>query len=78
MMDQKEEAAGCPKCGSHYMEREQPIFFNNDNREGEFIFLEEVYSCCICGKVLFIHKNLKLPKLKYVKGQSITGGYEDL
>ncbi|MDX1764841.1 MAG: hypothetical protein R3231_11010 [bacterium] len=78
MGTEKGEAVTCPKCGSRNMEREQPVFFNNDNCEGTFLFLEEIYHCRICGKVLFVNKKLKLPKLRYVKGQSITGGYEDL
>jgi DNA-directed RNA polymerase subunit RPC12/RpoP len=68
----------CPKCGAQNMQREKPIYFNRDNREGKFIFLEEVYHCRICGKELFVNKNLKMRKLKYIKGQSITGGYENL
>jgi hypothetical protein len=68
----------CPKCGSAKMSRDKPIYFNKSNQEGGFLFIEEVYRCRICAKVLFKHGNLKTSKKKYIKGQVITGGYENL
>lgn len=68
----------CPKCGAAKMFRDKPIYFNKDNREGEFLFHEEIYQCQICGKVVFVNKKWKVPKRRFVKGQVITGGYEKL
>lgn len=68
----------CPKCGSTKMSRDKPIYFNKDNQEGDFLFLEDLYRCRICGKVLFLSKKVSFPKKKFIKGQVITGGYENL
>lgn len=68
----------CPKCGSAKMSQDKPIYFNHDNREGDFLFLEEIYRCQICGKVVFANKNLRSTKKRFIKGQVITGGYDNL
>lgn len=68
----------CPKCGAKRMSADQPVYFNRDNREGSFLFRETVYRCNICGKMLFMKNGFKPSKKLFVKGQVITGGYEDL
>jgi len=68
----------CPKCGSAKMSLDKPVYFNRDNQEGDFLFLEELRRCQICGKVVFVKKNLKTSKKRFIKGQVITGGYENL
>lgn len=68
----------CPKCGSAKMSRDKPVYFNKDNLEGDFLYLEDIFRCQICGKVVFGSRNLRTSKKRFVKGQVITGGYEDL
>ncbi|MEK6777034.1 MAG: hypothetical protein AABY87_09160 [bacterium] len=68
----------CPKCGAAKMSMDKPVYFNRDNQEGDFLYSEELRRCRICGKVVFIKKNLKKTRMKFVKGQVITGGYENL
>jgi len=60
------------------MSVDQPVYFNKDNREGGFLYQEKVYRCRLCGKMLFVHKDLKRSEKKFIRGQVITGGYEDL
>lgn len=68
----------CPKCGAGKMSRDKPIYFNRDNREGDSLYLEDIYRCPLCGKVLFLHMKTRFPKKRFVKGQVITGGYDNL
>ncbi len=68
----------CPKCGARKMSVDQPVYFNKDNQEGGFLYQEKIYRCRLCGKMLFVHGNLQRSKKKFIKGQVITGGYEDL
>ncbi len=68
----------CPKCGAAKMTHDKPVYFNRDNNEGDFLYQEEIYRCQICGKVEFVHKDLKVTAKKFIKGQVITGGYENL
>jgi uncharacterized Zn finger protein len=68
----------CPKCGAQKMVRDDPIYFNNRNHEGDSLFFEEIYRCQICGKVVFFNKKLDLPAKQFIKGQVITRGYESL
>jgi len=57
---------------------DKPVYFNGDNHEGDFLYAEEIRRCRICGKVVFAKKNLKKSRKKFIKGQVITGGYENL
>ncbi len=75
--DEKGRGRICPKCNAP-MFIDKPIYFNRDNCEGDFLFREEIYKCRICGKVEFAHKNMKCAPKRFVKGQIITGGYEEL
>ncbi len=68
----------CPKCGAHKMSLDKPVYFNKDNREGDALYLEEEYRCQTCGKVVFVNRDSEHPKKKFIKGQVITGGFEDL
>ena len=68
----------CPKCGAPKMTRDKPVYFNRDNREGDTLFQEEILRCRICGKVVFANKVPPPSKKRFIKGQVITGGYEDL
>jgi hypothetical protein len=60
------------------MSLDKPVYFNQANKEGGGLYLEKIYKCRICGKIEFVHKNYKAPKKKFIRGQIITGGYEDL
>jgi uncharacterized Zn finger protein len=68
----------CPKCGARNMSVDQPVYFNKDNQEGGYLYQETVYRCRICGKMTFLPGKVKASKKKFVKGQVITGGYENL
>lgn len=68
----------CPKCGAKQMDWDKPIYFNKDNREGDFLYREETYHCRICGKVVFVNENVRITPKRFVKGQVITTGYENL
>ncbi len=68
----------CPKCGSSNMCLDKPVYFNQTNNEGGILYFERIYKCRICGKVEYIHKDFEAPKKKFIKGQIITGGYENL
>ena len=68
----------CPKCGAYKMSRDKPVYFNKDNLEGDSLYFGEEYRCQTCGKVVFVEQNIEHPKKKFIRGQVITGGYEDL
>ncbi len=68
----------CPKCGAKRMVRDKPIHFNGANQEGDFLYLEEIYWCHICGKVIFVNKDLQTTSNKFVRGQVVLTEYEDL
>lgn len=68
----------CPKCGAQRMMKDNPIYFNNDNHEGDALFFEDLYHCQICGKVVFLPNKIEMPPKRFVKGQIVTGGYDTL
>jgi hypothetical protein len=68
----------CPKCGAVRMHRDKPVYFNRQNNEGGFLYLEEAYHCRICGKVIFVHPDIKLSPKKFVHGQVCNGDWESL
>jgi len=68
----------CPKCGAQKMSVDRPVYFNRDNQKGSFLYQETVYRCSICGKMMFVHHGYKPGKKKFIKGQIITGGYDEL
>ena len=68
----------CPKCGAQKMNRDKPVYYNKENREGDFLYCEEIYACHLCGKVIFVHRDFKITEKKFINGQVITQGYENL
>jgi hypothetical protein len=68
----------CPKCGASKMQRDKPVYFNQQNREGGFLYREEIYHCRICGKVIFVHPDIRVEPKKFVYGQVCNGNGESL
>lgn len=60
------------------MLRDNPVYFNNDNHEGDWLYLEELYRCQICGQVVFLTRQVEMPRKRFIKDQIVTGGYDSI
>ncbi|MDX1764185.1 MAG: hypothetical protein R3231_07685 [bacterium] len=76
--NRKGESMSCPKCGASRMLKDNPVYFNHHNHEGDHLYLDELYRCQICGKVVFQGQKMESTPKRFVKGQIVTGGYDTL
>jgi len=67
----------CPKCGAGKMQWNRPVYFNRENNEGGFLYDGESYHCRICGKVVFLHRDIGFPEKRFIHGQVCNGTWEE-